>query len=190
MRKIKNFKVNLRVREIMRVMKKLTNTQELSSELEESVQKGCHFYSKLVQPSAVFDTFAKDSLPFVYEKDAPPKWVAQSIYFITIGNALYDEYKKNEEAFGEHTGKIVSALAVDVLEQAKNFVQRLISSEADDEGCDLSRAVDIPEDIIGEVIKSVPVEKIDITFEDGKIKPQYSSCGFFYWTPSKKKNKK
>ncbi|MCL2335739.1 MAG: hypothetical protein FWC57_06715, partial [Endomicrobia bacterium] len=88
MRKIKNFKVNLRVREIVRVIKKLTNSAELPVELEEAVQRGCHFYSKFPVPCVVYDTFSKDSLQFSYEKDAPAKWVAQSVFFLTIGDSL------------------------------------------------------------------------------------------------------
>lgn len=190
MKKIKNFKVNLRVREILRVMKKLTNNQELPVELEEAVQRGCHFYSKFLVPSVVYDTFGKGTLNFVYEKDAPQKWVAQSIFFVTIGQGLTEEYKKNEEVYGEHTGKIVSAIAVDALEQAKNFLQRLVSNEAEGENCDISRSVDIPADLYAEAANVVPTDKIDITIQDGELNPQYSACGLFYWIPSKKKSSK
>ncbi|MDR1940732.1 MAG: hypothetical protein LBQ47_00180 [Endomicrobium sp.] len=190
MKKIKKFKVNLRVREIMRVIKKLTNSAELTPEIEEAVQRGCHFYSKALIPAVVCETFAKGFLPFIYEKDAPAKWVAQSVFFVTIGSELEREYKKNEEAFGQHTSKIVSAVAVDALDQAKNFIARLIAQEAQDESCELSRAADIEPDFYEAAFNAVCAGKIDITLQDGKLIPQYSSCGLFYWTPSKKKNKK
>ena len=190
MKKIKNFKVNLRVREILRVIKKLTNNVELPVELEEAVQRGCHFYSNFLVPSVVYDTFGKGTSELVYEKDAPAKWVAQSIYFVTIGNSLQQEYKKNEEAYGEHTGKIVSAIAVDAVEQAKNFLQRLISNEAGAENCDISRSVDLLADLYEEAFKIVPADKIDVLVQDGGLIPQYSSCGLFYWIPSKKKTSK
>lgn len=190
MKKIKNFKVNLRVREILRVIKKLTNNAELPVELEEAVQRGCHFYSKFLVPSVVYDTFGKGTTALVCDKDAPPKWVAQSVFFLTIGPELHQEYKKNEEGYGEHTGKIVSAIAVDALEQAKNFIQRLITNEASGENCDISRSVDLPADLYEEAYKILPADKIDIFIQDGGLVPQYSSCGFFYWIPSKKKTSK
>ena len=190
MRKIRNFKVNLRSREIIRVIKKLTNNTELPVELEEAVQRGCHFYSKLLVPSVVYDTFGKGTTDFVYEQDAPPKWVAQSVFFVTIGPDLQEEYKENKEAYGEHTGKIVSAIAVDALEQSKNFVQRLITSEASDENCDISRSVELPAEMYEEAYKIVPADKVDIFIQEGKLVPQYSSCGIFYWIPSKKKTSK
>jgi hypothetical protein len=190
MRKIKNFKVNLRVREIVRVIKKLTNAGELAPELEEAVQRGCHSYSKFLVPSTVYDTFAKGSLPFLYEKDAPQKWVAQSVFFLTIGGRLFEEFKKNESAYGVHTSKIVPAIAVDALEQSKNFLQRLLSGEAGDENCELSRPAELPKDYYAQAAQILPIDKISMTLQDDVLIPQYSACGLFYWTPSKKKSKK
>ncbi|MDR2192019.1 MAG: hypothetical protein LBO62_03990, partial [Endomicrobium sp.] len=186
MRKIKNFKVNLRVREIARVIKKLTNASELAPELEESVQRSCHFYSKFLVPSVVYDTFAKGALDFMYEKDAPQKWVAQSVFFLTIGAKLSEEFAKNETAYGEHTPKIVSAIAVDALEQSKNFLQRLLSAEAEDENCELSRSFELPKDYYERAARSLPIDKINLTLQDETLIPQYSACGLFYWSPSKK----
>ena len=191
MRKIKNFKVNLRVREITRVIKKLNNMVDMPVEMEESVQRACHFYSKFLMPSVVYDTFSKDAMPFVYEKDAPAKWVAQSVFFVTIGTSLETEYQKNENAFGENTNTILSSIAVDALEQSKNFIQRIISGEAEGENCEISRSFDLPADLYGQSAALVPADKIEITVEDGKLVPQYSNCGLFYWIPSpKKKGKK
>lgn len=177
------------MREISRVIKKLVNASEMPSELEEAVQRGCHFYSKFLSLSVVYGTFAKDSLDFIYDKDIPSKWVARSVYFLTIGPKLSQEFKNNEAAFGEHTGKIVSAVAVDALEQGKNFIQRLIAGEADGENCEVSRSVEIPPELYEEAVKIVPADKIDIVLNEGKLSPQYSVCGLFYWIPNKSRKK-
>jgi hypothetical protein len=162
----------------------------MSVETEETVQRACHYYSKFISPSVVYETFSKDTITFVFEKDAPSKWVAQSVFFVTIGTSLEEEFKKDGKAFGEHSNTIVSAIAVDALEQAKNFTQRLAAGEAETENCDLSRGVDLPSDLYEEAAKIIPVEKIDVSVRDGKLIPQYSNCGVFYWVPSKKKSKK
>lgn len=188
MKKIRNFKINLRAREILRVIKKLINSSELPVEVEESVQKACYHYSNFIVPSVLYDTFAKGSLSFVYEQDAPEKWIAQSLYFITIGHELQEEIRKKPEAFGEHTCKIASAVAIDALEQAKSFTQRLLASEAKEENCDLSRSIDIPENLYEEASKNIPIDKIDIEIKEGKFIPKYTSCGLFYWIPSKRKS--
>jgi hypothetical protein len=190
MKKIRNFKVNLRAREIIRVVKKLTNAPETDVEIEESAQRACRFYSGFISPSVVYDTFSKDTISFIYEKDAPSKWIARSVFFITIGTKLEEEFKKNENAFGEHSKTIVSAIAVDALEQAKNFTQRLVAAEAEDENCDISRSVEIPPDLYEEAAKLVPADKIDISVIEGTLSQQYSTCGLFYWTPSGKRKSK
>ena len=178
------------MREISRVIKKLVNVEEMPVELEEAVQRGCHHYSKFLNLSVVYDAFAKGSLNFSYEKDAPSKWVAQSLFFITIGTALEEELKKDREAFGEHTEKIVSAIAIDALEQGKNWTQRLISSEAEDENCELSRSVEIPRELFALAAQNLPTDKIGVTVAEDKLFPQYSASGIFYWIPSKKKSSK
>ncbi|OEG71745.1 hypothetical protein ATZ36_12980 [Candidatus Endomicrobiellum trichonymphae] len=189
MRKIKNFRINLRIKEILSIIKKLVNVVELSVELEEEARQCYCFYSKFLVPSVVYETFSKEMLPFVYEKDVPSKWLAESVFFVTIGDNLCEKYEKDEETFGEHTGKIISAVAVDALEQSKNFIQRLISNEAQGENCEISRSIDIPPRLYETAAGCVPADKIAISAKDGKLNPRYSECGLFYWIPSKKKQK-
>jgi hypothetical protein len=190
MRKIKNFKVNLRVKDISRVVRKLINIVDMPAELEQTIQRCCRFYLKSLSPAVVYDTFSKESISFVYEKDAPQKWVAQSIFFVTIGSTIEEKCIKNEPNFGEHASKIMSAIAVDALEQSKNFVQRIILTEAQDENCEITRPVNIENEYYEEVSKIISCDKIGVNVESGVIYPKYSSAGLFYWIPSKKKNKK
>jgi hypothetical protein len=189
MRKIKNFRINLRIKGILNIIKKLVNVVELSVEFEEAVRRCCRFYSRFLVPSAVYETFPKERLPFVCEKDVPLKWIAESVFFVTIGVDLYEKYKKDERTFGEHTEKIISAVSVDALEQSKNFVQRLISNEAQGENCEISRSVDIPPCLYETAVGCISAGKIGISVEDGKLNPRYSESGLFYWVPSKKKQK-
>jgi hypothetical protein len=190
MRKIKNFRINLRIKEILRTIKKLVNAVELSVEFEEEIRRCCRFCSRFLVPSAVYETFSKETLPFVCEKDVPLKWIAESAFFVTIGEDLYEEYKKAERTFGEYTGKVISAVGVDALEQSKNFIQRLISNEAHGESCEISRSIDIPLHLYETAAGCISADKIGISAEDGKLNPRYSECGLFYWVPSRKKSKK
>ncbi|MDR3274776.1 MAG: hypothetical protein LBS81_02110 [Endomicrobium sp.] len=190
MRKIKNFKVNLRLREILRSVKKLINTVGLPVNFEEEVQRCCFFYSKFLVPSVIYEIFSKETLHFKHDEDVPSKWIAASIFFLTIGNNLYEEYSKNTKTFGEYTGQIVSAVVADALQQAKNFVQRLISNEAEKENCEILRIVNVPQDLYSVIGEDIPINKINISIEAGELMPRYSLCGLFYWIPSKKKIKK
>lgn len=189
MRKIKNFKVNLRIKEISRVVKKLNNISEVSVELQGMIKRSCRMYSKFLHPSAVYDTFSKKSSRLFEENISLSKFVACSVFFVTVGNALEEEYKLDTNAFGEYTFTIVSAIAVDALEQSKNFIQRLISNEAKDENCEISRVEEIRSNIYDEFAKMVPIEKISVDIVSGELKPKYSTCGLLYWISSKKKQK-
>jgi hypothetical protein len=191
MRKIKNFKVNLCLKEISYAVKRLVNNDDTTiSEVKETIQRCSRFYVRFLSPAVVYETFSKETLPFACEKTTPSKCFAESVFFVTIGNDLCEEYKKNEEAFGKHTGEIVSAISVDALRQSKNFVQRLILNEAKAENCEISKVLDIPRNLYGEFAKIIHINKIGISVESGNFQPKYSFCGLFYWIPSRKKAKK
>ena len=190
MRKIKNFKINLRFRDITRVLMKVINTAEMPEELERNVGRACSRYAKFLNLSVVYDTFTKGALAFSYEKDAPAKWVAQTLFCITIGDALEAEFKKDKEAFGEHTEKMVSTIAVDALEQGKNFIQRLISKEAGEESCEISRSSELTQELYEAAAQNIDISKISVSYEEKELKPRYSAFGVFYWIPSKKKPRK
>ena len=192
MRKIKNFKINIRPREISRIVRKLINVSELSIDIEESVQRACYFYGKTINPAVVYETFAKDTTTFVFDNpEIPNKWVAASYYILTIGNTLKEEFEKKQDVFGQYTTQIVSAISADTLEQSKSFVQKLVISEASDEQCELSRGIELPADKYNDICKILPIEKINVAIsEDGQFEPEYTVTGVFYWIPVKRKSKK
>ena len=138
MRKIKNFKITIKNREVSRMLRKLLNVEELSIEQEESVQRACFFYNKTINPAVVYDTYSKESGIFSFNLEEPAKWIAFSPYIITIGNKLQEEFNKNKDMFGEHTIQIVSAISANTLEQSKNFVQKILGDDAQKEYCELS----------------------------------------------------
>lgn len=191
MRKIKNFKINIRPREISRILRKLLNISELGIDIEESVQRACFFYGKCIKPAVVYDTFSKETMIFPFISETPDKWIAVSPYILTIGNSLKEEFDNKKDIFGEYTTQIVSAISADTLEQSKNFVQKLIASEAFEENCELSRHVEVPDNFYNEISKVLPIEKINVALsEEGRFEPVYSAVGLFYWIPLKKRSKK
>jgi len=189
MRKIKNFKVNLRVKEILRALEKLVDAAEMPVRLEESVQECCRFYSKFLSPAVIYKTFSKEELPCVYDKDVPLQWSAGSIFFVSIGDSICEEYSRNKKAFDKYWEKIVSAIAVYALEQSRDFTQKLILKEALEENCGISKSIDILQDLYRIAADSISADKIGISAEPGKLSPQYSTCGLFYWIPLKRKGK-
>lgn len=191
MRKIKNFKINIRTREISRIIRKLLNVEDLPIEVEEAVQKSCFVCEKIIKPAVVYDTFSKEAMVFPLEIQAPEKWIAVSSYILTIGTVLEEEYNKNKSLFGEYGVQIISAISADALDQSRNFVQKLLASEASDENCELSRSIEIPKQYNQEIIKYLPVDKINLTLSDsGDFIPVNSTAGLYYWIPLKKRNRK
>ena len=191
MRKIKNFKISIRTREISRIIRKLLNVEDLPIEVEEAVQKSCFVCEKIIKPAVVYDTFSKETMIFPVEIEAPEKWVALSPYILTIGNVLEEKYNSDKQLFGEYGVQIISAISADALDQARNFVQKLLASEASDENCELSRSIDLPKEYNQEIIKYLPVDKINLSLtEDGNFVPVNSIAGIYYWIPLKKRNRK
>lgn len=192
MRKIKNFKISIRTREVSRIVKKLLNVEELDIEVEEAVQKSCFICEKIIRPAVVYDTFSKESMIFPIEIEAPEKWIAVSPYILTIGNVLQEEYEKNKDIFGKYAVQIISAISADALDQSKSFIQKIIVSEmSKDDYCELSRNIEIPQDYNQEIIKYLPIEKINLSLsEDNKFIPINTSAGLFYWIPLKKRSRK
>lgn len=191
MRKIKNFKISIRTREISRIIRKLLNMEELPIEVEEAVQKSCFVCEKVIKPAVVYDTFSKETMVFPIEFEAPEKWIAVSPYILTIGNVLQEEYNKNKELFGEYGVQIVSAISADALDQSRNFVQKLLASEASDENCELSRNIELPKQYNQEIVNFLPVDKINLSLDDdGNFVPTNSMSGLYYWIPLKKRGRK
>lgn len=191
MRKIKNFKINIRTREISRIIRKLLNVEELPIEVEEAVQKSCFVCEKVIKPAVVYDTFSKEAMVFPIEIDSPEKWIAVSPYILTIGNVLQEQYNKNKELFGEYGVQIISAISADALDQSRNFVQKLLASEATDENCELSRSIELPKQYNSEIIKFLPADKINLSLsDDGSFVPTNSMAGLYYWIPLKKRGRK
>ncbi|MCR4663527.1 MAG: hypothetical protein K5622_06555 [Endomicrobiaceae bacterium] len=191
MRKIKNFKISIRTREISRIIRKLLNVEDLPIEVEEAVQKACFVCEKVIKTAVVYDTFSKETTVFSIDIEAPEKWIATSAYILTIGNVLQEEYEKNKELFGEYGVQIISAISADALEQSRLFVQKLLSSEATDENCELSRNIELPKQYNQEIVNFLPVDKINLSLdEEGNFVPTNSRAGLYYWIPLKKRSRK
>lgn len=192
MRKIKNFKISIKTREVSRIVKKLLNVEDLDIEVEEAIQKSCFVCEKIIKPAVVYDTFSKESMFFNIDIDIPEKWIAVSPYVLTIGNVLQEQYEKNKSLFGNYAVQIISAISADALEQSKSFVQKIINSEiTKEDNCELSRSIEIPQQYNQEIIKYLPIEKINISLsEENKFVPINTSAGLYYWIPLKKRNRK
>ena len=195
MRKIKNFKISIKSREVSRMLRKLLDMEELSIDIEEAVQKACFYYNKTIKPAVVYDTFSKESMALNLNIETPAKWIAVSPYIVTIGNELQEEFNKNQELFGNYTVQIVSAISANTLEQSKNFIQKILTDDAKDEYCELSRNIEIPNDLYPQICKILPIDKINVSLlnieenKSFKFNPSNTITGLYYWIPIKRRKK-
>lgn len=192
MKKIKNFKINIRPREISRIVRKLLNMPELGIEIEEAVQRACYFYAKTINPAVVYETFSKDLQSFAFDNpDTDIKWIAATYYILTIGNGLKETFEKDGDVFGLYTTQIVSAISADALEQSKNFVQKLVTAEAGEEQCELSRGTELPQNRYKDICAVLPAEKINVSVcKEERFIPEHTIAGIFYWIALKRRSKK
>jgi len=189
MKKIKKFKINLRAREIMRLLKKTTKIPELTPELEDKVESETRRLQKYITPAAIYETVKKDEFPFELRVQEPGNWVAATSYSVTIGDNIENKLKENR---GNDTLEMIThAVALEGIEQSVNFIQRLIREEAAGEDCEISKELEMnSKDLLKKVFSIVPGDKIGITLtESGVLNPQYSSSGIIYWIPIKKNRK-
>ncbi len=188
MRKIKNFRINFRQREVLRLLKKTTQITEVTPQLEEAISQESQRLAKLITPAAIYETLQKEKLAQELSVSPPGNWVAASLYLITISNTIEEEIKEAQRR-GEHIlGHILHALSLEALEQSTNFVERLLEDEAKQETCDLSDRVPVAAtEAWAKFFEVLPGEKIGVQLLDnGSLQPLFSSGGVMYWTPSKK----
>ncbi|MDR2771989.1 MAG: hypothetical protein LBB93_00805 [Elusimicrobiota bacterium] len=190
MRKVRNFNINLRTKEILRSIKRLNAETEIDAAVEIEVQRACRYYLSFISPSVIYDVLKKDLSDFAYEKDAPAKWIARSVFFVSIGDQLQKEGEENPSLFSRCGENLLSTIAVDALDQSKSFVCRLIAKEAELEDCSITRAIEIPAEFYPPIIEKIPIDKIEMAFENGVLFPKYSFCAMVYWMPNKKKSNK
>lgn len=190
MRKIKKFKINLRQREIARLLKATTKT-EITPQLEEAIQRESVHLLPFISPAAIYETEPKEKVIADLSAAAPDRWVAASYYTVTIGNEIEEELRQAQARNEKMRAQILHAVALEALEQTDNFIQRLMTDEAKDESCELSRPQQVQTAVWQSFAGVLPADKIGVSRdENGHFTPLYADAGIVFWTPVKKKGAK
>ena len=134
MRKIKNFKISIKSREVSRMLRKLLDMEELSIDIEEAVQKACFYYNKTIKPAVVYDTFSKESMALNLNIETPAKY-----YFEDLGlrnarlnfrqneqphlmeNLIYNELRKR--GYSVDVGHVVKNTRNETGKSERNFME-------------------------------------------------------------------
>lgn len=188
MKKIKNFKINLRQHQIIRLLKTTSNVSEITPQLEEAVRQECSHIQKIISPAAIYETFTELNIADNLKQMMPDNFVAVSFYVVTINDKVEKEIKEAQRRDENILCNILHSISLEGLEQSINFIQKLILEEAKDDCCVLTERQDIKSSqILDKIVELLPLDKINVQLTDNRIlQPIYTSCGFIPWIPQKK----
>lgn len=140
MTKIAAFKIKLRKKEILKILRYDSRYSNISFEIENTIQNQIENAYSLIYPSVIYETFHKSREGYKEIKhklingsksvnDLLKKAYAFSLMIITIGDSLEKEINriKPEDLTQAY---ILDAAGSEAVEQAANFVSRLIKEEA------------------------------------------------------------
>ena len=191
MKKIKQFKINLRSREITRFLKKTTSISEINPDIEEKVEAESRRLKRLISPAAIYETVPKDKFPAELKVNEPNNWVAATAYVVTVGEAIEKELKEKRSRENGEAEAIAHTIALESVEQSVNFIERLIREEAQGDNCEISKEQPLDsKELVAKLFGIVPGDKIGASLdENGSLRPQYSTGGIIYWMPVNKSRK-
>jgi len=197
MTKIKNFRVNLRPREIARWLKKergLETTPELELTIGEAVKEA----KRWVTPAAVYTTLTRKTAEKTTPIPLPPEAVALSVVVVSIGIGLEAERKASASDLPREM--LLAALEQEALAQSLQFTVRLIGEQAEEEDCEMTSPVsvqDLPtgqaglpagrQGLLASLATLLGVARIGIQFDPSAPEPPlYVRVAYWFWTPAGK----
>lgn len=156
MKKIKNFKITLKPRDLARLYKNFQGPMLAPDQLEAEAQRLVTSYSSVFHPSTVYETFWKDHAPEVLQNHfsgALDGAVAASFLVVSAQNS-------QELAEPAPWPKVLQESALD---EAVHFVTRLLAEEAKTEHCELSSLWRIQEEpLILQLLALLEAAKIGV----------------------------
>jgi hypothetical protein len=183
MTKIKNFRIHLRAREIGRLLKAQSKLQ-LTPELEASIEHAITHWKRILQPAAVYTTLTRGTAEKATALPLADPAVAVSTIAATIGPALDQEIQAATDRQDTLQAALLSALRDEALQQAVQFIGRLIDDQAKDEECDLSEMRVVEDGVLAASLGSLlGAQRIGIPVNPDTSKlPPHSRLVWTVWT--------
>src|SRR5579864_2854877 len=182
MTKIKNFRVSLRPREMVRWLKK-ERGMETTPDLELTVEQMAKEAKNWIAPAAVYTTLTRQTAEKTARLPFPEKAVAVSVVAVSIGPAVA---VRREAAAADPTREpLLAALEQEALAQSLQFAFRLIHDQAKEEDCDMSPPVSLQEThVTSSLATLLGVARIGISLADSASGlPSYARLSCLFWTP-------
>jgi hypothetical protein len=172
MKKIKNFKIELRKGYILRELKKrgiVVTEDELCGKMET--------LAGLIKPATVYETFKPEDVVSIW---AGPVSVSVSIFAVTLG-------MPQQEAASDGVDE---AILKDAMDASVGFVEKLLRMEADKENCDLTELVAAAPTAVAEVpavMAELNFPRISVSVEGGAMSPKHTRLCAVGWILRRKR---
>ena len=184
MTKIKNFRINLRPREIARQLKAQAKLQ-ITPALEASIEHAVNDSKRLLQTSAVYTTLTRSTAEKATALPLADPTVAASAIAVTIGTALEAEITASAGRGDALQSALLGALREEALQQAVHFIVRLLEDQAKEEECEMSAPRDVKEGVLLNSLGSLlGIQRIGIDLDKDNPKlPPYARLVWTVWSP-------
>jgi len=186
MTKIKNFRIHLRAREIVRWLKnnrRMAATPEMQLAVESAIEKSKAF----LHPAAVYTTLTRATAEKATSIAFPDHSVAASIIAVTIG-PLFDSEQTAALQNDDPRAQFLDALKEEGLQQSIHFAVRLLQEQAKEEECELSSPV-LAEDValLSSLTTLLGSQRIGIQLNPAQPEwPSHARLVWTYWTPARR----
>ncbi|OGR92456.1 MAG: hypothetical protein A2992_07720 [Elusimicrobia bacterium RIFCSPLOWO2_01_FULL_59_12] len=184
MTKIKNFRIQLRAREIARLLKAKAKLQ-ITPALEASIEHAISDSRRTLQPAAVYTTLTRSTAEKATPLPLADPAVAVSAMAVTLGPGLEDDIAGASGRQDALQSALLSALRDEALGQAVQFIMRLIEGQAKEEECELSAPCEAGEGVLlGSLSALLGAHRIGIPFDkDTPTLPPYARIVWTAWSP-------
>lgn len=185
MTKIKNFKINLRAREIARWLKKERGL-ETTPELELAIDQLCKQARSWIEPAAVYTTLTRPIAEKTTAIAFPETAIAVSILAVSIGPALGLE--RQSACADALRAPLLQALEIEALAQTLQFAVRLVQDQAKEEDCDMTPPVPAEDAVASPLAALVGIQRIGIVLDASAALqiPAHARVAWVFWTPAGK----
>jgi len=199
--KIRGFKIKIRKREILRILRYTSNVENISETIEKKIQEQVEAAYELIKPSVIYNTVPRTSREFdeirkeiVVGSGKVNEMIEKSAGFTMLAATIGSELEKRVDEIKEQDmtdAFILDAAGSEAVEQSANFVSRILNEEAEKQECSIGLRFspgygDWPLEASRKILRKIPVEKIDIEMTDsGIIRPRKSITAIQTWIQEK-----
>jgi hypothetical protein len=178
-RKIRDFRLRLSLKETRRRCRKAADLAALGVEDDRSFQALLDRFEAAARPAVIFETFGGDTDKTVGL--APIPGLANTLGLSTLGPGV-EPLLAQARAEGEARGRLLEALAAIAVDETVRFVIDLLQEDLETERCELSPIHFVVEpEPLRRVLETLQGEKIGLALTEAGALPPHSAAFCLSW---------